>query len=151
MTITATDLPSPTIPVTASGPPGTPGTCPGRGGGGSWPGTGNGGGGSAPGGGAWPGTGVVTRGMNGSGRPAGHEIRGDDYDEDHQTVARKRIFLEKLADLGNDRADPGHLPSPPGKHVRFDIGVDGQFRNLLRAERQVPDGDHARKRVQLGG
>src|SRR5438876_9347594 len=71
MTITATDLPSPTIPVTASGPPGTPGTCPGRGGGGSWPGTGNGGGGSAPGGGAWPGTGVVTRGMNGSGRPVG--------------------------------------------------------------------------------
>src|SRR5207245_10658045 len=71
MTITATDLPSPTIPVTASGPPGTPGTCPGRGGGGSWPGTGNGGGGSAPGGGAWPGTGAVTRGMNGSGRPVG--------------------------------------------------------------------------------
>src|SRR2546430_10248708 len=80
MTITATDLPSPTIPVTASGPPGTPGTCPGRGGGGSWPGTGNGGGGSAPGGGAWPGTGVVTRGMNGSGRPVGpcgtHDVLG---------------------------------------------------------------------------
>src|SRR6058998_980698 len=60
MTITATDLPSPTIPVTASAPPGTPGTCPGRGGGGS-----------APGGGAWPGTGAVTSGINGSGRPVG--------------------------------------------------------------------------------
>src|SRR5881409_2616144 len=70
MTITATDLPSPTIPVTASGPPGTPGTCPGSGGGGSCPGTGNGGGGSAPGG-VWPGTGVVTSGINGSGRPVG--------------------------------------------------------------------------------
>src|SRR2546429_9361987 len=82
MTITATDLPSPTIPVTASAPPGTPGTCPGRGGGGSWPGTGNGGGGSAPGGGARAGTSAVTSGKNRAGTPAGPRGTPDGLDGD---------------------------------------------------------------------